>query len=471
MQTDVEVECTDRTRSAVVVGIDVQVPLLGGSHARYVNLDNAATTPCLAVVQAKVNEFLQWYSSIHRGTGFKSLLSTEAYEQARGIVADFVGANADSSIVIFTRNTTDALNKLARRFPFARDDVILSSVMEHHSNILPWRAVAQVEHIAVRADGSLDLDDLRAKLAAYRGRVKLVSVTAASNVTGYINPVHEIATLAHRAGSMIAVDAAQLAAHQPLDMGRAGAPDRLDFVALSAHKMYAPFGVGALIGPRSLFEEGTPDEVGGGTVDFVTLEDVRWADAPDRDEAGSPNVVGAVALATACKALKQIGFDAIAAHEAVLTGYLLERLTEVPRLRVFGLADPAKAQERLGVVSFAMDGIPDGLVASILSYEGGIGVRSGCFCAHPYVLCLLQVPEERAVYYRSRIAAGDRSEVPGLVRVSLGLHNTREDLDRLIDVLLTIARGEYEGEYVLDRSTGLFFPRDFDLEVTSYLSL
>jgi cysteine desulfurase/selenocysteine lyase len=450
-----------------VVGFDVEVPLLDGSYRRYVHLDNAATTPCLTVVQAKVNEFLRWYSSIHRGTGFKSVLSTRVYESARGIVSDFVHAASDTDTVIFVRNTTEALNKLARRFPFAEGDVVLSSVMEHHSNLLPWRAVARVDHVGVRPDGSLDLGDLERKLNLHGGKVRLTTVTAASNVTGYVNPVHEIARLAHRAGSMIAVDAAQLAAHRPVVMGGKGTSDRLDFVTLSGHKMYAPFGCGALIGPRDLFEKGAPDEVGGGTVDYVSLVDVRWADAPGRDEAGTPNVVGAVALATACKALQHIGLETISAHEAQLTRYLLDRLREVRGLRVFGLTDPDRADERVGVVSFAMDSIPDGLVASRLAYEGGIGVRSGCFCAHPYVLCLLGVPEERAVYYRSRIADGDRSEVPGLVRVSMGLHNTKGDIDRLVEVLARISKGERAGNYVVDRKSGLYNPRGFDMGADS----
>jgi cysteine desulfurase/selenocysteine lyase len=471
MQIEMETEHSDCALASAVVGFDVEALLLDGSRSRYVNVDNAATTPCLAVVQAKVNEFLPWYSSIHRGTGLKSVLSTQVYEQAREVVAEFVGADSDTNAVIFVRNTTEALNKLARRFPLAEGDVVLTTVMEHHSNLLPWRTVAQVDYVALRPDGSLDLDELKRKLGLYQGRVKLVSVTAASNVTGYLNPVHEIARLAHSAGAMVAVDAAQLAAHRPLDVRVNDAPDHLDFVALSAHKMYAPFGVGALIGPRHIFESGTPDEVGGGTVEFVTLDDVRWADAPHRDEAGTPNVVGAVALAAACKALKQMGFDAIEAHEAELTRYLLERMREVPGLRVFGLADPARAHERLGVVSFAVEGIPDGLVASILSYEGGVGVRSGCFCAHPYVLLLLDIPEELAGYYRTRIAAGDRSEVPGLVRVSLGLYNTKEDIDRLIEMLLRISRGQYAGDYVVDKSSGLYDPRGFDLRPESHFRL
>jgi selenocysteine lyase/cysteine desulfurase len=463
-------DCSDSRILPAVVGADTQVPVLNGSRARYVHLDNAATTPCLQIVQERVNEFLLWYSSIHRGTGFKSLLATEAYERARDTVGRFVHADPDEDVVIFVRNTTDALNKLARRFPFEEGDVVLASTMEHHSNLLPWRAVADVDHIAVLSEGDLDLDDLRGKLAAYGGRVKMVAVAAGSNVTGFLNPIHEIARLAHEAGAMVAVDAAQFAAHRPINMKPGDCLEHLDFVALSDHKMYSPFGVGALVGTRHVFERGIPDRVGGGTVAFVTLEEVSWSRTPERDEAGTPNVVGAVALATACQTLSQIGFATITAHEAELTRYLLERMREIPGLKVFGPVGPARAAERLGVVSFGLEGVPHGLVASILGYEGAIGVRNGCFCAHPYLLHLLRIPEDRASYLRGRIGAGDRSEVPGLVRASVGLQTSKEDLDRLVEMLLRIARGEYEGEYMLDKSTGLYCPKGFDLELTSHFS-
>jgi selenocysteine lyase/cysteine desulfurase len=471
MRTELEVDCSDRRLVAEVVGLDVEVPLLDGSRARYVNLDNAATTPCLAVVQAKVNEFLRWYSSIHRGTGFKSVLSTQVYEQAREVVAGFVGADSEENVVIFVRNTTDAFNKLASRFPFEEDDVALASIMEHHSNLLPWRTVANIDYVSVFPDGSLDLDDLKRKLSLYDGRVKIVAVAAGSNVTGFLNPIHEIAELAHQAGALVAVDAAQFAAHRPIDMKPNDAADHLDFLALSDHKMYSPFGVGALVGWRHVFDKGTPDRVGGGTVDFVTLDEVAWSETPARDEAGTPSVVGVVALATACEALKEIGFETIAAHETELTHYLLERIREVPGLKVFGPSDPVDAAERLGVVSFVLEGVPHGLVASILSCEGAIGVRNGCFCAHPYLLHLLQVPPEQASYIRERITTGDRSEVPGLVRVSLGLYNTTADIDRLIDTLLGICQGRYEGHYKVDKSSGLYNPRGFDPGIESYFRL
>jgi cysteine desulfurase / selenocysteine lyase len=368
----------ENVRSSIV-GVDVEVPLLDGSHRPYVNFDNAASTPALRPVADKVNEFLDWYSSVHRGSGFKSQVSTHAYEEAHRIVCDFVGADPATHAVIFGKNSTEALNKLARRLPLRRDDVVLTTLMEHHSNDLPWRAVAHVEHVRVTPDGALDLEHLQALLRQYAGRVKVVAVTGASNVTGYINPVHRIAEWAHAAGAQILVDVAQLAPHRAVDMRPDGDPAHLDYVVLSAHKMYAPFGTGALIGRAATFLQGDPDMVGGGTVDIVTVKDVKWAGLPDREEAGSPNVVGAVALAKTMLCLQEIGMDALAAHEARLTAHLLSRVTGIYGVQVYGIADPARVTEKVGVVPFNLAGMDHYLVAAILSAEGGIGVRNGCF--------------------------------------------------------------------------------------------
>ena len=454
-----------------VIGLGTKVPILDGTHRRHIDFDNAATTPCLEVVYARVSEFLSWYSSIHRGAGFKSVISTAVYERARDMVADFVGADKETDVVIFVRNTTEALNKLARRFPFDEGDVVLTSIMEHHSNLLPWRSVAQVDYIALLPDGSLDIEDLRRKLRTYQGKVKLVSIAGASNVTGYVNPIHQIAELVHKAGAKIAVDAAQLAAHRPINMKPQSAPDHIDFVALSGHKMYAPFGTGALIGSRETFETGEPDGVGGGTVDFVTLDHIRWAKLPEKEEAGTPNVVGAVALATSALVLQRIGLETIVQHESELTGYLLEKMREIPGLEIFGHSDPALESEHLGIVSFSLEGVPHALVAAILSYEGGIGVRSGRFCAHPYVLCLLGVPPGKAEEYRRQIVDGDWSQLPGLVRVSLGLYNTKEEVDQLVQMLLRISQGQYEGDYLLDTGSGAYLPRGFSSQLESYFHL
>ena len=353
-----------------IVGVDAQVPLLDGSQRQYVNLDNAASTPALRPVHDKVNEFMTWYSSVHRGTGFKSQIATEAYELAHDIVGCFVGADLRTNTVIFGKNTTEAINKLARRLPLERDDVVLCSLMEHHSNDLPWRLQARLIHVAVNDDGSLDEDDFDRLLRQHAGRVKLVAVTGASNVTGYLKPIHRLAEKAHAAGARILVDAAQLAPHRAIDMRPDDDPGHLDFVALSAHKMYAPYGTGALVGPIEVFGQGTPDVVGGGTVDIVTVDDVRWAGPPDRDEAGSPNVVGAVALAQAILCLQEIGMEALAHHEAELTAHALRRLRDIDGVEIYGLADPERAGERVGVIPFNVRGVDHYKVAAVLSFEG-----------------------------------------------------------------------------------------------------
>lgn len=333
-----------------IVGIKRKVPLLDGSTRQYVNLDNAASTPTFLGVQKKLNEFMNWYSSVHRGTGFKSIISTEAYEQAREIVARFLGADPQTHSVIFGKNTTEAINKLANRMDFQPGDVVITTTMEHHSNDLPWRPKADIVHVDARQDGSLDEDDLYLKLEQFSGRVKLVAVTGASNVTGYTPPIHDIAETVHQHGAMILVDCAQLAPHRAVGVGPIGGLRSLDFVTISAHKMYAPFGTGALIGPKSFFAQGAPDYRGGGTVDIVTLDEVFWTTPPERDEAGSPNVVGAVALAASIRILAEVGLDSIAAHKKVLTNYTLQRLNEIEGINIYGSKDPERLEDRKSVV-------------------------------------------------------------------------------------------------------------------------
>lgn len=448
-----------------IVGIDQPVPLLDGTHRPCVFLDNAASTPALGAVKRKVDELLCWYSSVHRGASFKSLLSTEAYEQARDIVAQFVGADEDTDVVIFGKNTTEAVNKLAHRLPLAPEDVVITTVMEHHSNDLPWRQRANVVYLSLRDDQSLELEDLARKLEEYGGRVRLVATTGASNVSGYMPPIYEMAALAHEHGAEIFVDCAQLAPHRRVHMGPAGSARRLDYVALSAHKMYAPFGSGALIGPRETFEQGAPEYRGGGTIDLVTLDEVRWAAPPERDEAGSPNLLGAVALAAAMRALQAAGMEAIAEHEKELTAYALRRLQELPDVTVYGSADPRRLDDRLGVISFNLRGIDHGKVAAILGFEGGIAVRHGCFCAHPYVVELLGLNEAERSAFRRQILEGDRTNMPGLVRVSFGCYNTREDVDHLVETVKRICDGDYLGEYVLDPHSGTYLPQQFDMSL------
>jgi cysteine desulfurase/selenocysteine lyase len=437
------------------VGLDTAVPLYNGMQQPYINLDNAASTPPLAHVQAAINAFLPFYSSVHRGTGFKSQLSTQAYEAARQAVLRFVNADPEVHTCIFGKNTTEAINKLAHRFPFTDErDVVLTSGMEHHSNDLPWRSIARTVHVGLTRDGRLDEVDFDRQLARYAGQVALVAITGASNVTGYLNPIQSLARKAHAAGAQILVDCAQLAPHRRVDIRPPDDPEHLDFIAISAHKMYAPFGTGALVGRRDLFAQGDPDMQGGGTVEIVTLDDVVWAGPPDRDEAGSPNTVGAVALAAAIAQLESIGMEAVASHEAELTAHALERLQAIPGIEIYGDRDPQNAAQRLGVIPLQVSAISHFKAAAILGNEFGIGVRSGCFCAHPYILHLLGLSPQEANQVRQRMLAGDKRQMPGLIRASFGLYNTLEEVVALAEALDRIVHGDYEGQYQQDMASG-----------------
>lgn len=454
-----------------ILGIEQLVPLLNGDMVPYVNLDNAASTPPLRDVMDALERFLPFYSSVHRGTGFKSRLSSVAYDQAHEIVGHFVGADLETNTVIFGKNATEAINKLAYRLPLSPDSVIITTQLEHHSNDLPWRDRARIAHVQASPEGRFDESHFDWLLEKYGEKVALVAVTGASNVTGYVQPIHRLARKAHAVGARILVDAAQLAPHRQVDMKPDDDPEHLDFVVLSAHKMYAPFGTGALIGPKEVFLQGAPEYKGGGTVDVVTLDAVYWAGVPDRDEAGSPNVVGAVAMAAAAQALMEMGMDRIAAHEAELVAYALEQLGRLPGVTIYGEKDPARAHEKVGVIPFNLAGVSHFLLAAILGYEGGIGVRSGCFCAHPYVVHLLGLNEQESMAWRDQLLSGDKSNMPGMVRMSFGCYNNTEDIDRLVTLVERVARKEYAGEYGLELATGEYTPVNYQEPLAGYFLL
>ncbi len=454
-----------------ILGLDEQVPLLDGRRVPYVNLDNAASTPPLQDVMDELSRFMPFYSSVHRGTGFKSRLSTEVYERAHATIAEFVGADLSTNCVIFGKNTTEAINKLSYRIPIADDAVVITTMMEHHSNDLPWRDRAKVVYVAVTHEGRLDEDDFDRQLDKYAGRIALVAISGASNVTGFIQPIHELARKTHDHGAMILIDAAQLAPRRKVDMKPDGDPEHLDFVAISAHKMYAPFGTGALIGPDEVFLSGPPEYRGGGTVDVVTADEVVWAGTPDRDEAGSPNVIGALAMAVAAQVLMEVGMDQVAAHEQELVEYTLERLGAMKGITVYGETDPARASEKVGVIPFNLNGVSQSLVAAILGYEAGVGVRSGCFCAQPYVVHLLTLTDEVSPMWREQLLGGDKSSMPGMVRMSFGCYNNIEDIDRMMEMLERIAANDYQGEYELEIASGEYLPVDYEEPILDFLPL
>ena len=453
-----------------VVGVECQVPLVDGRQVRYTNFDNAATTPPFTLVLDCSRRFFEWYASVHRGSGFKSQLSTHVYEKCREIVAGFARADLAHHTVIFTQNATHALNKLAMRVCVSHDHMVLTTLMEHHSNMLPWRQLGcSLDYAGVAAaDGSLDLADLERKIQAHSGRLCLVAVTGASNVTGNLPPIRRIARLAHEHGAMIAVDATQLVPHRPFKMGAPDDPERIDFVAFSAHKMYAPFGNGALIGPRWVFEKGAPDAVGGGTVDAVTMDDIHWAPPPMKEEAGTPNAPGAIALASAIRVLERIGMENVAEHERELTRRALSKLARLDGLTLYGLKDPNVTQDRLGVIAFNADNLGHGELAAILGHEWGIGVRNGCFCAQPYVRELLGVSDDEMADVVQRLATGDHATVPGMVRASFGLYNTIDEVDRFVEAVERILADGAGATYVLDEEYRDYVPEATAVRLDDY---
>ena len=431
------------------IGVDEHVPTVDGEMVRYVNLDNAATTPAMRAAMDAVDSVLPYYASVHRGSGYKARVCTEAYERARSSIGAFLGADPERDTVIFTKNTTEAINKLARSTAVDDNSVVLTTLLEHHSNDLPWRARVRTVHVGVLADGTLDLDDLDRLLARHAGRIAVLVVSGASNVTGVVPPIHDLAARVHAVGGRILVDAAQLAAHRPIDMRPHDDPGHLDFVALSAHKLYAPFGSGALVGRRDGFAA-TPEHRGGGTVNVVTLDEVGWADLPDREEGGTPNLLGAVTFEAAARMLEEIGWSRIVAHESRLLAHALAELAEVPGVHVHGPTGVDAITSKVGVIPFTVEGLDHGLVAAVLGYEHGIGVRSGCFCAQPYVARLLGVDGAAATSWVDRARGGNKRGAPGMVRISLGLSNRLADIDRVIGALRSIVAGDISADYCSD---------------------
>src|SRR3954447_2067618 len=362
-------EANTRSGLLELVGGELEVPLVGGEWVRYANLDNAASAPALCRVADAVAELLPYYGSVHRGAGFASLVSTEAYTRAREVTRGFVGAR-DDDLVLFTRNTTDAFNLLANVLP--PGTTVLTFTGEHHANLLPWRR-GDVRHLAIPASPAHALEALEAQLRALGGRDALVSVTGASNVTGEVWPIEAIARLAHRHGARVALDAAQLAAHRPIDI----AAWDVDYVALSGHKVYAPYGAGILAGRADWLDAARPHLAGGGAVRNVTADGVDWATGPARHEGGTPAALGAVAIAVACTALDETGWDRIQAHEQDLLERLLTGLESIRGARTYALWERGSRHDRVGVVSFEVAGLDPALLAGARAPADGHAGRGG----------------------------------------------------------------------------------------------
>jgi selenocysteine lyase/cysteine desulfurase len=399
-----------------VVGAGLRVPTLTG-EVEYANLDHAASTPSLVSVKAAVDTALETYSSVHRGNGYASRVTSAWYEQARVEVARFVGAREDD-IVVFTRNTTDSTNLLARSLPRGTEVVVFET--EHHSTLLPWQQArgVQVTTLPVPSTVEYALEDLEKALADSVAPYRLVAIAGASNVTGELWPLADVVAVARRFGARVVVDAAQLAPHRAIDI----ASSDIDYVVFSGHKLYAPFGAGVLVGRRDWLDSAQPYLRGGGATSRVTTDGAAWATGAARHEGGSPNVIGAIAVAAACAAVSA-NRDAIEAHEAELAERLRSGLDVIPGVDTWSIF--GDNHERVAVLAFTIDRLDSSLVSAILSAEYGIGVRDGKFCAHILVDELLEDPW---------------GEVPATaVRVSLGLANTVEHVDRLVGAVADLA--------------------------------
>ncbi len=427
-------------RQFPVTDIEFDLPCTG-QRRRLVYLDHGASTHPPREVLDKYRDFIEHsYANIHRGLHSLSMISTDLFEHVSQIIARFVRADLADQAVVYTQNTTEALD-LCGHVMADVPGITLVTEMEHHSNDLPHRRRGDVRHVRVNASGCLDMAHLEAELKAHQ--VKLVAVTGGSNVTGFLPDLAAIARLAHQHGARILVDAAQILAHHPVTVGPAGSPDHIDFLAAAGHKAYAPFGSAFLLGPKALLAEAPPYRPGGGTIVYVTTERVGFLPTAERHQGGTPNIPGVIALACSLEFLERVGMEAIRAHELELVERCLERLTAIEGVDVLGDPDPRR---RLGVVAFNVDGVHHSQVSSILNSEWAIATRNGCFCAHPYLYRLLDLHDVEHLI-RSLAAGIAVEDQPGAVRASFGIYNTLGEVDLLVQAVQSIAQRQWVGEY------------------------
>lgn len=384
-----------------------------------VYLDNGATSQKpKQVIASLVSYYERDNSNVHRGLHALSMRATDAYEGARARVARFINA-ADPAEVLFTRGTTESINLVARSWGHAHlkpGDVVLTTEFEHHSNLVPWQQAAKaagatlkyVPLLGADGEGGLDMAALDRLLTP---QVKLFAFTHISNTLGTINPVAELCRRARAVGAITVIDAAQSIGHGPLDVQAIGC----DFLAFSGHKMCGPTGIGVLYGRRALLDKLAPDETGGGMVVSVTYEGATWKPAPERFEAGTPNVAGAIGLGAACDYLDSVGREKIAAHDDALVRIAMEKLSALPGIRIIG---PRKGAERSGLVSFAFENVHAHDIVTFAD-EDGVALRGGHHCNQPLMRKLGLTSTTRASFY---------------------LYNTEQEIDRLVTSLRRIQK-------------------------------
>lgn len=444
------------------IGLDTKYEIVGGTQTRRVYLDSTASSLMLRPAAQISADFMRHYSNTHSKLHHSAHISTSAYDWAHARVLSFLGADPSIYTCFFTGSgTTGGINRMARVFRDAQPDkdTAIISIMEHHSNDLPHRKhMKYVHHIPVEGldenQMCISLPKLEAALRDGDGRVSYVSITAVSNVTGIINPIHDIARLAHKYGALIMVDGAQSVAHLPTQMFYHDDPEAcIDALVFSGHKTYTPGSPGVVVARKDHLLSIEPEEVGGGMVDRVMEDRYLVKETfPDREEAGTPNIPGAIALATTIEILDRIGMQTLLEEEDKVLEEAIRKMAEMPEITVYGGTD-LKTCPRAASISFNITGIDHGLVGAILNDYFNIAVRNQCFCAHPYVK---EMMSDVLLAEFGEIDFGNMSpefmRKAGMVRASFGLYSTHEDVTLLIGALKDIIKNvdTYKLEYKLN---------------------
>ncbi len=438
------------------IGKDTIYPTVDGKSSPRRYLDSAASTLMMAPAFAVTRSFLQHYASTHSKLHYAARGASEAFEWAHQRVLDFVGAGDQYSCYFTGSGATAGFNRIATELASQRSDrsIVLVSEMEHHSNDLPHRAHSEVVHIPAMGEGAayggIDIEVVRKLVEEHGENINYIAVTGASNVTGALTPIHQIAQLAHSVGAYILVDASQMIAHAPVSMKSDSLEDAdIDALIFSGHKIYAPGSPGAVIARTALLETMPPCELGGGMVTDVYLEQYMMTDElPDREEAGTPNIVGAITLGAVLDVLMRIGMDAIREKEIRMIDMLWDQLSAIDGVNLYG---PAPADvPRTGTMTFNLKGFDHGLTAAALNDYHNIQVRNGCFCAHPYVREMLKRELwEMDLDPNALNAEADIERKRGMARASLGLYTCEDDLLALVEAIkdLIVRKDEIHAIY------------------------
>jgi len=445
------------------IGIDTKYLLANGAKTRRIYLDSTASTLMMGAAHDAIESFYHHYANTHSLLHFSAKISTNEYQFAHERILSFVQADPSKYTCFFTGSgTTAGMNRLARVFRDFRPNHpnVIISLMEHHSNDLPHRKHAkQVMHVPLSnhdgEPGCINLEALEEMLRKNAGKVNYVAMTGVSNVTGIINPIYDIAELAHKYDALMLVDGAQLVAHLPVKMyGHENPARNIDALVFSGHKTYVPGSPGVVICRKDILSSIEPEEVGGGMVDRVFVEKYTVTEKfPDREEAGTPNIPGAIGLAAAIEVMDRIGMDNIFEEETELINDAMEKMKVIRDIHIYGASDYIVCP-RAASISFNIEGMDHGLVAAILNDYYNIAVRNECFCAHPYVQEMI-LEDVRVLYpdIDEDVYRPEYKIKAGMVRASFGLYNTYDDVDRLINALKDIIanRETYSSQYEINR--------------------